>query len=515
MAYVNEEIVLKFYLEQIKNDNIAFLKGKDNFKNSISSEINLLLKEKDMHSRIEIAKNLWKLLFEAAMSYIDPDKRGYDNIFAYFDEYVNFEELIFASDSFYRDHTLHCLWVYFLGEYIRKSDNYKDVFINEFKQIRILLKDYDDSLRESKHSMLFKDFFYTLDIINNLATNEDAIWCIVSLTHDLGYPIKKIGKINKSIQKILPYFHVRNYDEFNFNYTDVQQGFIENFIKFMCYGIKLSFEIDTEEGSEIETIFEKVFIEKDGKILIDDDELDRLDKTEYKELQQYINRGSSIEMKVDFTQGLNFFNDFEHYEHGIMSAFLLMKTIYSFNTFNFRYNDYKNILQDDVDIAKFISVQEILNAVANHTCSKFQIKDLGGTSAFLVFIDELEEFSRISRANKNRQYVEEFCKTDLSFVDDWFQIDFIFDNENIEALDPEFAFKGRCKRFLALFDIHNLDDNLKIRLRCIDNLFENNNIYCLEITRKFANIIINGEEQNIPHYLGSRTFYTKEEYQTL
>ena len=30
------------------------------------------------------------------------------------------EELIFASDSFYRDHTLHCIWVYFLGEYLKR-----------------------------------------------------------------------------------------------------------------------------------------------------------------------------------------------------------------------------------------------------------------------------------------------------------------------------------------------------------------------------------------------------------
>ena len=75
MAHVDEKIVLEFYLEQIKNDNVKFLKGKDNFKNSISEEIKLLLKEKDMNNRIKIAKDLWKLLFEAAMSYIDPDKQ--------------------------------------------------------------------------------------------------------------------------------------------------------------------------------------------------------------------------------------------------------------------------------------------------------------------------------------------------------------------------------------------------------------------------------------------------------
>lgn len=514
MPRVDEQIVLKSYIEQIKNDNVKFLKGKDNFKNSILEEINLLLKEENMNNKIKIAKNLWKLLFEAAMSYIDPDKRGYDDIFTYFDEYVNFEELIFASDSFYRDHTMHCLWVYFLGEYIKKSDDYKNILVNEYKLVQKLFEYYDSSFRASKHSILFKDFLYMLDSINNLVTNEQAIWCISSLTHDLGYPIKKIGKINKCIQKILPYFHVNNYDEFNFNYTDVQQSFINDFIKLMCYEIEFYLKLDPEEGSEVEKIFRKFFIE-DGKLSIDDNELDKLSETEYKKLQQYINDRTSIKIIIDFTKRLSFSNDFEHYEHGIMSAFLLMKTIYSFNTFKFSYNDYKNIIQEKVDIAKFISIHAILNAVANHTCSRFQIKSISDASDFLAFIDELEEFSRISRANQSRQYVEEFCKTNLSFVDGWFQADFIFDNENLENLDPEFAFKGRCKKFLTLFDIYNLDDNLKIRLRCIDRVLGNNNIYCLEIAKKYANIIINGKEQNIPKYLRSKTFYTKEEYAML
>ncbi len=511
MAHVDEQVVLKFYLEQIKDDNVSFLKGKDDFKNNISEEIQLLLEEEDMNNRIEIAKNLWKLLFESAMSHIDFDKRGYDDLFAYFDEYVNFEELIFASDSFYRDHTMHCLWVYFLGEYIRKNYDYKDILIDEFEQTQKLIEYYDKMFRTSKHNMLFKDFLYISNIINNFIINKEAIWCITSLTHDLGYPIKKISKVNKCIQKILPYFHVKNYGEFNFNYTDIQQSFINDFIELMCYGIELEFAIDTEEG-EIKEISEKIFIEEDGKALIDDEEIDKLSKEEYKKLQEHIKERTGIKIKVDFTKRLSFYNDFEHYEHGIMSAFLLMKTLYSFNTFKFCYSDYKNIIQGEMDVDKFVFINEILNAVANHTCSKFQIKDIGSTSAFLVFIDELEEFSRISRANQSRQYVEEFCKTGLSFVDGWFQVDFIFDNENIENLDPEFAFKGRCKKFLTLFDICNLDDNLKIRLRCIDKVLENNNIYCLEIARKYANIIINGEEQNIPNYLRSKTFYTKEEY---
>lgn len=72
-----------------------------------------------MNNKISIACKLWKVLFEAAMTSINPDKTGYDKLFKYFDAYVEFEELIFASDSFYRDHTLHCIWVYLLGEYLK------------------------------------------------------------------------------------------------------------------------------------------------------------------------------------------------------------------------------------------------------------------------------------------------------------------------------------------------------------------------------------------------------------
>ncbi|WIV12732.1 hypothetical protein [Proteiniborus sp. MB09-C3] len=56
---------------------------------------------------------------------------------------------------------------------------------------------------------------------------------------------------------------------------------------------------------------------------------------------------------------------------------------------------------------------------------------------------------------------------------------------------------------------------MKIRLRCIDKVLENNNIYCLEIAKKYADIIKNGEERNIPKYLRTKIFYTKEEYAML
>ena len=128
--FVNEKTVMQFYLEQIDADHITFLKEKAELKTKIRAYVEQLLHEDKMNNKISIACNLWKALFEAAMTSINPDKSGYDKLFKYFDAYVEFEELIFASDSFYRDHTLHCIWVYFLGEYLKRKEEFHDLFLD-------------------------------------------------------------------------------------------------------------------------------------------------------------------------------------------------------------------------------------------------------------------------------------------------------------------------------------------------------------------------------------------------
>ena len=98
--FIDEKTVMRFYLECMDKDEIVFLQGKDELKTSIRKALEALIEESKMNNKIQLAIGLWKNLFEAAMSYISPNKKGYDKIFKYFDSYVEFEELIFASDSF-------------------------------------------------------------------------------------------------------------------------------------------------------------------------------------------------------------------------------------------------------------------------------------------------------------------------------------------------------------------------------------------------------------------------------
>lgn len=514
MNNIDEKTVLNFYLKEMEKGNIDFLQKNKGLKSEIKDCIIGLRNSKNMNEKIDNAKKLWKLLFEASMSYIDPDKSGYDKLFKYFDEYVNFEELIFASDSFYRDHTLHCLWVYFLEEYLKRNTEFEPMFKNYQKYFTDLLK-MKEMFEKSSVKAPLNDFINVLNLLGIDSYINDymsAIYCVSALTHDLGYPIKKISKINKSIGKILPYFSVADYSEFDFSYSSIQKGFIENFISFISTNISFSSKnLNGNDGKLVDSIF--VTDESDNVIAINEENVKKLTPKQLDRLQNLIVLKPNL--KGNISRRINYWNDFENYEHGIMSAFLLMKIIKSFTNVKFNYKDNYNINLGDIDFQNYLVKSSILKAVTNHTSKGYQLTGIYELSDILIFIDELEEFSRTSRANMNRQFVQEFCKTSLYMKDGYFNIDFIFDNDKLENLDPEISFKGKCERFLTLFDIKSLDKDFKIRLRCIGKLPSNNNTYTLEISRKYAEISINGEEKSIPDYLNSRQFYTSKMYQNL
>lgn len=512
MAMVNEKSVLDFYINEMNKDSITFLKGKEYFKTKIKENIEQLSVTENMNDKIEISKRLWKLLFEAAMSYIDPDKRGYDELFKYFDEYVEFEELIFASDSFYRDHTFHCLWVYFLGEYITKTKEYEFLFKN-LNQQADTFKAMREVFEQTGIKEKIQEFDYAIGEFIKSEKYQDSIYCIAALTHDLGYPLKKIGKINKSISKVLPYFAINNFNEFNFHFDNTQKSNIDSFIEMIADSFSVGFK-DSNSTREIGNILTKVLIVEKGEVIgVKEDGVNSLNQEEIDKLKNCSD--VRVEFKKDRSAYINFCNDFEEYQHGIMSAFLLTRVLKSFTNSKVYYSSKSDISIYDVDFADVTAKKAILSSISNHTCSGYRIEDIKKTSEVLTFIDELEEFSRISRANQNRQYVAEFCKTDIYVEDGVFNIDFIFDNEELDNLDPEKAFKGRCKRFLTLFNITELSENLKLRLRCIGKLSYDKNNYSLEIRNKYAKITINDEEKNIPEYLKGRQFYSREEYAEL
>ena len=505
--YINEKTVMRFYIECMKKEEILFLQGKDELKAEIKKALEKLIKETKMNNKIQIAIGLWKKLFEAAMSHISPNKKGYDKIFKYFDSYVEFEELIFASDSFYRDHTLHCLWVYFLGEYLYRMPEFSELYRldRETKESYRVIDKLTESLQivEGNDALALKK---VLKLADDSENTHDSVRCIAALTHDLGYPLKKIEKINKAMNKVLPYFAINNFENFSFEYENIQQEFVNQFIDFIARRIELTLSPKDNLSKESTEALTKLFDKSEGGDMSDFiNSIETLTEDEKKLLKGTF--GVSAVFHASYGRKASYYNDFEAYQHGIMSAFLLMKNLQVFQNIDYCRPDWMIPIPGGTVLA----LHEILASISNHTSDSFQIAAIDETS-FLTFVDELEEFSRISRASQNREYVEEFCDTALYIEDGWLNIVFEFNNENLDNLDPEISFKGRCKRFLSLFDIANLDKYLKIRVTIVGKLPSDKSEYVLEIARNYADIRIDGESMNIPKYLKSTQFLTKEEY---
>ncbi|NHJ04391.1 MAG: hypothetical protein EAX90_06180 [Candidatus Heimdallarchaeota archaeon] len=517
MVLVSENKVMDFYLDLIKKDKIKFLVNQEEKKKTISDLINNLKSFEDIHDKISIAKELWKVLFEASMSYIDSDKQGYDNLFKYFNEFVEFEELIFASDSFYRDHTLHSLWVYFLGEYIYNKPEFSGLYSNFNNEIRNTSRVRDFFLSLNK-PQIFSDFYRVLDNVQRIIELEDSVRCVTALTHDLGYPLKKIQKINKSIGKILPYFSISKYGEFSFQFETVQQYYIENLIELLANDINMVIEmggLEYEEQILISEISNKIGLiseainndrEFDPKHLNEIKEyLEKIDGKEAFLLRRiFVGRGT---LQKSMSKLLRFANDFENYQHGIMSSYILMKLVNAFSNIQINYSDPSNLQLEGMDFAGIHCKLRILVAMADHTSPGYQMREIDSYSAHLQLIDEIEEFSRISRADQYRQFVNQFCKTDIRMNNSWLEIDFIFDDKNIAGLNPEITFRDKCKKFLKIFDIPNLCENLKIRFRCIGKLPTNSNTYELKIVRNEVLIRINDEPMEISKYLKTKEFF--------
>ena len=511
--FINEQTVMQFYIDQIDAHQIIFLENKTELKAEIRQAISDLMQAQNMNSKINIACTLWKKLFEASMSTISSNKQGYDKLFKYFDAYVEFEELIFASDSFYRDHTLHCIWVYFLGEYIKRNEQYKPLFIDSEQTIITIKGLYEVlSTHDSFEELTDERVKRLCTVLSDLENLNEASRCVEALTHDLGYPLKKIEKINKSIAKVLPYYAIHQVNDFSFMYDNMQQDFVEQFVDFISHRFNVNTnaeKLSCQDRELLNNILSHIFIHNEFGSLkgINYEKVNNITQEEWDGIKNLVVIEQDYYAPLSTKQA--YFNDFESYQHGIMSAFILAKNIPAFMDVEFSEKDDKLYLSN---AAQVLALQEILSSISFHTCERMTIEELSNDN-YLTFVDELEEFSRISRASQNREYVKEFCDTSLEMDDEgWFNIDFVFSNTNLDNLDPERAFKGRCKRFLSLFNVPHLSPNLKLRVRCIGQLETDQNVYTLEIARKHALVTINDEQMNIPKYLKSSEYFTTEEY---
>jgi hypothetical protein len=182
---------------------------------------------------------------------------------------------------------------------------------------------------------------------------EDAIWCIVALTHDLGYPLGKIEKINSSIKDMMRYFAKTKMEEFAFSFPQQNQFIIDAILQYTSSKIVKNCE------------------DSKGK------ELAKQEYNTHKQAKYY----------------LKFSHSFEQFDHGMISCIVLGKNLIYFLETNFDFDTLEN-LKEIEEARQFIIRREILRSIASHTCHDIYHFMPNTFSFLLLFVDELQYWGR-------------------------------------------------------------------------------------------------------------------------
>lgn len=372
---IDDKVLFQFFQKNLEENQIEFLNplhtltsSKDYYdylKKSVSTlietcercekkEINL---EESVKIKINtIKEDLWGNLLRSAIIYLrikdDRDTGDYKEDFGiteienYFKIFHEFEDLLYGSDKYYRDHSLHVFRVFLLGYFLLKSDKFN---IN-FKHIKI--PDWQSTIEE--------------DLIS--PEEKEAMWCVSSLTHDLGYPIEKISKINGKIREILGYFGSSSVQDVNFSIPTQNQFFNDFVLKFISSRVSV------------------------------------------------LGKSKNYRLKIQPKYYAKFLTSFQKFSHGISSCILLMKNIVFFLESDYLFEEGFSLTNKET--RQFVIRREILRTIASHDCQDIYQFDHPTLSLLLLLCDELQDWERLNREgddSENKVKITSFSKDLIEF----------------------------------------------------------------------------------------------------
>lgn len=178
----------------------------------------------EIYNFIPELKNVWIKLIEKAVKclrYFDerepfiknkekkPFAYGMEDLKEYFNKYIDFEDVLYGSNKYYRDHVVHVFRTWLLGtECLLKNGG---TYIN---------------------NIVIGDNFK----INNW--EKLSVWTIIALTHDLGYPLEKAQKIISRTQNMMSSFVSNPNISMDLSFSGVQNNMNDFVVRFLSSKMK-------------------------------------------------------------------------------------------------------------------------------------------------------------------------------------------------------------------------------------------------------------------------------------
>lgn len=305
-------------------------------------------------------RELWQLLASCALNFIDPDSKGNSKLFHYLDAATEFEDILYGLEPYYRDHTLHSLWVYFIGEHILRDHlPEKRETLNWYLYNNV---DVDKILGEAAKR---ED-----EICEKVNEKRDAVWCVMALCHDLGYSLAKLGKLNEKVQRVLDFFDIPNFRRIGYA-LDIEHHYIASqFLELMAIDVRMVPSADQND------------------VLIKC----------YRDDSTYWRLCRALEKK----------------QHGILSSYLMYKVLGIFAD-TFVRGPAEEWGLDNEEAVDNIIRGDILFGIAQHEFDFAHLFSLNSLADILVVADQLEEFSRYGRQLLSRKYRDTTAHASIAF----------------------------------------------------------------------------------------------------
>jgi len=471
---ITVSLLLESYKTWVEKDEIQFLRGdpKGNILKYIDALISIMKLEEqepeqfEWHKAHQEGRKLWEELASFALNHIDSASKGNSTLFNFLTAATEFEDILYGVELYYRDHTLHSLWVYIMGEYILRNqleDVHNDLNWYLYNDIK---KDCD---RYSYPESLVKYSEKTERDLTNVVTEyRDAIWCIIALCHDLGYSLAKLSALNDKVKAVLKYFDIPDFRHIGYSLDIEHQYLVSQFLELMAMDVRIVpgegyKELEEyEESKELGELETPEFMRRIEELSKCTDKPEFLKKLEEKTLIKCY--------RDDATYWL-LCRALEKKQHGILSSYLIYKILGIFADASVR-GPAEEWGLDDEEAKENIIRGDILFAIAQHEFEFAYLDKLSSLADILVLADELEEFSRHGRELLSRKYYPTMAYSQVTFKrrdsedKKFIRIEIVYEVKEPRNLIDFFILKAE-----RLCRLYSLDENVeKSEFRIIEEI---------------------------------------------
>ncbi len=303
-------------------------------RDKLSEHVQKLKNDEFLYQQKDVVLEIWRYLVGIAIVYLkskddreeyhDEEDYGVESLYEFFKAFREFESLLYGAGERYRDHMSHMFSVFLLGEYlIRNTIGFEKIDVG------------DADLPKENGKRIS-------------ASEKEAMWCIMSLTHDLGLGLERIPEISTKARDMLEKFGIIN-------------------IQDLSYGLP---------GQPLHDFMIK-FISSD---------LRKFDASAAGKERFITHVQSKYFLKFSEALGRN--------DHGMVSCLVLMKNLVYFLETDFLLDSYKPFDSDDAK--QFLIRRNILRSIAAHNCENVYHLTLPNFPFLLTIFDEMQEWGRPS-----------------------------------------------------------------------------------------------------------------------